>query len=119
MKWKSIVLTLLVLLAGIVSRAVGEAGKPPPRPPTINEMLREMAKGDGVSEDEAKVATLAIWKLLWKPETSATVKFCAAKQEGDKWIVSFRDQTIDGGPGCRVTITVSGTLDKVEYTRGM
>ena len=118
MKWKSIVLTSLVLVAGVGSRAADVGGKPSPRPPTINEMLREMAKGDGVSEDEAKAVTLALWKLLWKPETTATVKFCSAKQEGGKWIVGFRDQTIGGAPGCRATITFSGTLEKVEYIRG-
>ena len=85
----------------------------------IGVMLRDMTKHDGVSAEEAKAASLRIFRELWvignlNPEVQA----CEWDKLSSSWTVKiWVDDPIAGG-GCKVQISQAGYVKSVELSMG-
>lgn len=71
---------------------------------SINTMLREMAKGDGISEAEAKSVSIEVCKRLWGTDPILKVTECELDDRQKTWIVVLYADNGLGGWGCQVWI---------------
>jgi len=97
--------------------AKDEATKPATVQQSIDAMLQTMAKGDGISESEAKSVSMAVCKRLWGTGPLLKVTECRLEKNKAWVVVLFADNGLDGW-GCRIWINKTGHLEKTEYILG-
>lgn len=112
-----IVLSSMMILT---SCAVAKDNAPAPAKAQqpINAMLAEMAKGDGISESEAKSVSIEVCKRLWGTDPLLKVTECKLENNKTWCVVLFADNGLDGW-GCRIWIKKTGHLEKTEYIPGV
>jgi hypothetical protein len=84
----------------------------------INYMLVEMAEGDGISETEAKSASIEVCKRLWGTDPLLKVTECKLDDRQKTWIVVLYADNGLAGWGCQVWIRKTGYLERGEYLKG-
>ena len=85
---------------------------------SINAILTEMAKGDGISETEAKSAAIEVCKRLWGTDPFLEVTECKLDDRQKAWtVVLYADNGLEGW-GCQVWIRKTGHLERAEYIMG-
>ena len=84
----------------------------------VQALIGEMAKGDGISESEAKEIAIEVCKRLWGSEF-LKVNSCKLDESGAKWEVRLFANDGVVGWGCRVWILKTGALEKAEFNPGL
>lgn len=133
---KLIAALLLLVIIGIALDVVVRIGKAEPAVLAVEDrashrairaMLNDMAKQGGcISEDEARAASLEIWRVLWGPELQAEVNSCELDKDTGLWTVSIvivdlnpnRNPTVSPS-GCKIELSDQGYLEKIQYCGGM
>ena len=117
---KSNLVVFLGMALFVASCAVATDETPAPAKPQqpINAMLSAMAKGDGISELEAKSVALEVCKRLWGADPLLKVTECKLEKNKTWVVVLFADNGLDGW-GCRIWINKTGHLEKTEYIPGV
>jgi hypothetical protein len=98
--------------------AKDEAAAPTKPQQPINAMLAAMAKGDGISESEAKSVSIEVCTRLWGTDPLLKVTECKLQNNRTWVVVLFADNGLDGW-GCRIWINKTGNLEKTEYIPGV
>ena len=115
---RTIIHGFLLVLVLVVTVPAKDEDKRFPKDRAIQHILRDMAKGNGISESEAKEAATEVCVRLWGSDELLKVRECKLDETGKKWVVLlYSDNGLDGW-GCTVWIDKTGHLEKTEYMPG-
>jgi hypothetical protein len=116
---KMLICSCLLVVALAAIAGTKEDNKRLPQDKPIQMILREMAKGDGISESEARAVATEVCVRLWGSDEFLKVHECKLDENGERWAVFLHSDNGPDGWGCTVWILKSGHLEKAEYAPGL